>query len=643
MTVNRSQNTVLIVDDNPDHLDILTKKISAMRYSVEGVSDAAQAIDKIKKKLYAVILADILMPSLDDIGIVRLLRRNGFTGAIIALSSISSRDDVRRSLEAGADAFIAKPTNPHDLESLITGFITGKPIHFPVTSNITLAEKVRQRSLVFSALLVEQDDETAAQIISYIAPFCRNVEHVKSGIEAWKKTSTKDDNHDIILSNLSIADIDGLGLLARVKARKRHIPFILYAGKQDEDTFDLGIEMGADAVVTTERIAEDTIDLIDGAIYHARGMRDSFTSLNRQLAESRVLLYDRTMIDRIAWIDTGYSALGETGGDNVHVRQFNKAGLYGIILLDAAGHDIQSSYVNATVHGILSTIWDANRTPSELLIAINRELLKLYNYNYHLCATAMLWDRRRRKVYIASGGNPGGILIPSRRSGTHEYRELEGGGMCLGLLVREDLYNSQVISFEPGDVLYFHSDGISRRDLLRVIGDNPLRYRDIPPGYAQHLVNVVRGQYPQTDDMTLLVMSAPEPLPPEGRHYAFRTDMRSVNDACSWAESKLSQIILPPDTDRDFIIISLREALINSVEHGNRNDPDTYVDISLYPENDRLIIEVSDYGTGFDLERILAQAESHNGLQMGRRGVPLMAASVQELKTDGGTVTMVFG
>ena len=610
-----------------------------MQYTVDGVPDAEKAIEKILSTRYDVILADFLMPQMDGSDIVRLLRRNGFTGGIIALSSISSRDDVRRSLESGADAFMAKPTNPHDLESLISGIISGKPIHFPATANITLGEKMRQRGTVFSALLVERNDKTADLVKSYITPFCRKIDHVKSGEEAWSKATSKEDSYDIILSNLNTPDIDGLGLLARIKARKRHIPFILFAEKHDEDTFSLGIEMGADAVVTVDRIADETIDLIDGAIYHARGMRDSFKSLNRQLAESRVLLFDRTMIDRIAWIDTGYSALGETGGDNVHVRQFNKAGLYGIILLDAAGHDIQSSFVNATVHGILSTIWDSNRTPSELLIAINRELLKLYNYNYHLCATAILWDSRRSKVYIASGGNPGGTLIPASRSG---YRELEGGGMCLGLLVREDLYNSQVIPFETGDVLYFYSDGISHRDLLRAIGDNPLKYHNIPTGYAQHLVNAVRGQYPQTDDMTLLVMSAPDPLPQEGEHHAFSTNMRGVNDACSWAENILPQLPVSLETDRDFIVMSLREALINAVEHGNRNDPDTFVDISLYPEDDQLTIEVSDYGTGFNPERVLEQADMHNGLQMGRRGVPLMAATAKEINTDGGTVTMVF-
>ena len=88
--------------------------------------------------------------------------------------------------------------------------------------------------------------------------------------------------------------------------------------------------------------------------------------------------------------------------------------------------------------------------------------------------------------------------------------------------------------------------------------------------------------------------------------------------------------------------MSLREALLNAVEHGNRNDPDTFVDISLYPGSDQLTIEVSDYGTGFNPERVMEQADMHNGLQMGRRGVPLMAATAKEVNTDGGTVTMVF-
>ena len=70
----------------------------------------------------------------------------------------------------------------------------------------------------------------------------------------------------------------------------------------------------------------------------------------------------------------------------------------------------------------------------------------------------------------------------------------------------------------------------------------------------------------------------------------------------------------PKGLDLDFIHLSIREVLLNAVEHGNGLDIEKYVDISMYFSPDELLVEVSDEGRGFDIEEKISEMESQTGL-----------------------------
>ena len=92
--------------------------------------------------------------------------------------------------------------------------------------------------------------------------------------------------------------------------------------------------------------------------------------------------------------------------------------------------------------------------------------------------------------------------------------------------------------------------------------------------------------------------------------------------------------------------LAVREAVINAMLHGNRQDPSLKVTVTLAAQADRLVARVSDQGNGFDPARTRDPRADANRLRESGRGLLLMEAFVDSVKfrrlPGGGTqVTMV--
>jgi anti-sigma regulatory factor (Ser/Thr protein kinase) len=59
----------------------------------------------------------------------------------------------------------------------------------------------------------------------------------------------------------------------------------------------------------------------------------------------------------------------------------------------------------------------------------------------------------------------------------------------------------------------------------------------------------------------------------------------------------------------DMIMLSIRETLLNAVEHGNNYNVNALVDVSLEFKNSELIVQISDQGSGFNLNEKLSESQ----------------------------------
>jgi len=102
---------VLLVDDSPFFLNMLTPVLQAAGYSVTAVDRAQHALDLIANGgRFDVVVTDIDMPELDGFALAERLRADGCTAQvpIVALASVISADAVERGRQVGFHDYVAK-------------------------------------------------------------------------------------------------------------------------------------------------------------------------------------------------------------------------------------------------------------------------------------------------------------------------------------------------------------------------------------------------------------------------------------------------------------------------------------------------------------------------------------------------------
>lgn len=114
---------VLIADDVPLNLRILSTMLQKLGHTGVMVADGEQALRALEQQPFDLVLLDSSMPVLDGFGTLRAIRAKGEQGhphlPVIFVSGHASEEDKRRFLAAGADGVVFKPVMVDDLRSQI--------------------------------------------------------------------------------------------------------------------------------------------------------------------------------------------------------------------------------------------------------------------------------------------------------------------------------------------------------------------------------------------------------------------------------------------------------------------------------------------------------------------------------------------
>jgi len=647
-----SQPRVLIVDDNPFNRDMLKRTLEPEGITVEESRNGKEALERLKGSSgFLLIFMDLLMPGMDGFEAIQRIRSMGVTTPIIISSSMSSKEDRQRCLEAGGNDFLPKPIDINKIREIIKKYKADSfspPKSSAVRPNSPTTAN-SQQPLYFAdyhILLVEENDLIAERFYLFLKHSGFAVTRVPNGNKAWELFEANKYRFNIIISNVFTSGIDGMGILARIKRDYSKVLVFIYAEEYDADTFQLAIRLGGDGAVTYAEFEETIISLIESAIYQSKqkGSRAQEASTASQVRKAQANLIKYGCPVSCGSIDIAYSSLSDAGGDIACCRRFNLAGRCGILLGDVAGHSVMSSYISAFSLGILTSNWDKNQNPIDLLKTINVELNKSDYAQSHLCATALLWDRYRRKVKIATAGNPGGLIVRKKEDGSLDFQEPDGGGMCLGLLKEDHLFLNDEIMLEYGDYLFLFSDGIQKEYITDALssGKIALKRKDIH-GLCQEIIDRILEKQGQNDDMILIAVEQNKKFREHGLHYEFPSTYHDANESFKWLDKQnLYQKISMGKDIYWRISLALREALINAVKHGNRFNPEASVHLSLYVKPGELRIDVSDEGSGFDLSDKMKRIEDVHILQSGGRGLAVMNSISDEIKVNGGTVSLIF-
>lgn len=117
---------VLIVDDTPQNLVALEVVLEDMDCDLVTASSGTQALNKLLKQEFALVLLDVQMPNMDGFEVAEIMRSNKRTANVpIIFVTANSREErnVHRGYKAGAVDYLFKPIDPTALRSKVSFFL----------------------------------------------------------------------------------------------------------------------------------------------------------------------------------------------------------------------------------------------------------------------------------------------------------------------------------------------------------------------------------------------------------------------------------------------------------------------------------------------------------------------------------------
>lgn len=107
----------LVVEDDPDIVELLAHYLRADGWSVDAVEDGRKALERIRAESYQLLVLDLQLPGMDGLALCIEVRRDRRTRdvAVVMLTARGDETDRIVGLELGADDYIVKPFSPKEL------------------------------------------------------------------------------------------------------------------------------------------------------------------------------------------------------------------------------------------------------------------------------------------------------------------------------------------------------------------------------------------------------------------------------------------------------------------------------------------------------------------------------------------------
>jgi two-component system response regulator MprA len=115
MTLQPSDVTVLVVDDDPNSLDIAARLLLRQGYKIRTASGGEDCLRIAASEAIDLILLDVMMPGMDGFAVCAALRAAGRRIPVILLTAKDDMDTRLEGMHHGVSEFLTKPINTHEL------------------------------------------------------------------------------------------------------------------------------------------------------------------------------------------------------------------------------------------------------------------------------------------------------------------------------------------------------------------------------------------------------------------------------------------------------------------------------------------------------------------------------------------------
>ena len=245
------ENYILIIDDDELYLDmakvILERKLPC---KVLTSNNGLKGIEIMRKYSVKLVLLDIVMPLIDGLKTLELIRDNARFKDIpvIMLTASKKREDVTRAASLGVTDYVSKPFIP---EQLIER----------VNKNLQL---IKEEPEDFSRILLIDDDMLDSRTEKKILEkkFACELVVVPSGAEGMQEL--KENHFDLVLVNLDMPFINGPEIVKFIRNDEgiKNLPIVLMVTSNDEDTLNKINDSEANAYVVKPEFSDEDLSKI---------------------------------------------------------------------------------------------------------------------------------------------------------------------------------------------------------------------------------------------------------------------------------------------------------------------------------------------------------------------------------------------
>jgi len=234
---------ILLIEDNPDNLDLMSYLLAAYGHTVSTAEDGESGIAAAKRSPPDLIACDIHLPGVDGYDVARALKDDPSLAAVpvIAVTALAMVGDRERILAAGFDGYITKPIDPQRVVGELDAYLPTNLRGAAPNTGFGRSDAVASVSTKLAVILVVDDAPTNRDLIfQTLTPYGYEVRLADSVANAMAQLATM--TPDLILSDLHMPGENGFNFIRRVKddPRLAALPFVFISssvwGESDRET-----------------------------------------------------------------------------------------------------------------------------------------------------------------------------------------------------------------------------------------------------------------------------------------------------------------------------------------------------------------------------------------------------------------------
>lgn len=279
---------------------------------------------------------------------------------------------------------------------------------------------------------------------------------------------------DLILLDLLMPQMTGFEVCKILKNDEdtKYISILIITALDSSDTRTRSFEVGADDFIS--KVFDKTLLLSKvKSLLRIKHLSDQLKlqyseieeknntldfQLNMAMQVQRSLIEETSFVFNDIRFMSKYLPALDIGGDMYDMIKLDDSNV-AVIMGDVSGHGIAAALLTAMLKLMFRNIIAITHNPSEVLSRMNTEFCNIFTnklIDVYSCVFYALIDTKAKKLYCSNAGHTLPIFVESKNNSAYE---IEVHGLPIGMM-EDSTYNMETITFNSGDLIFFHTDGL---------------------------------------------------------------------------------------------------------------------------------------------------------------------------------------